>query len=334
MSYQTGTASSPVDLLQKLATWLSGIGWTIDSSIARAAGWRMHCHKGTQYVNFSAAMGETGNVAGFVNTWGGTSCYFIALYGGTGYNSGNDWRSQPGGPVTSGTSNTTGCGIPLPSGSIQAYHFFADAAGDNIIVVIERTAGIFSQMFFGNSLVKIGTWTGGQYFGASLDVTQLSYIIAGNNIPGFAYSTYGPGVCINFPAAYVRADVDAFTSKWIGIGRTTTVGNGYTGKVGSSNATAEDTGQNGLDIAFLIDRGTSNLTGQSLLFPAVLTVVRDSPGFSFLGSIPNAFITNACCRGFSAGSIYQWGTDNYMLFPGPNPASMITKNYGFAIKKV
>lgn len=334
MSYQTGTASSPIDLLQKLATWLSGVGWTIDSSVAVATGWRMHCHKGTLYLNFRAAVNENGGTAGFVNTWPGPGCYFLALYAGTGYNAGNDWRSQPGGPVTSGTSNTTGCGCPMPSGSINAYHFFGDTASDNIMVVIERTANVFSHMFWGPSLNKIGAWTGGAYFGASLDVYQMSYSIAGNpSLAGCGMSTYGPALSLSAPMAYVRVDVDTFTGKWVGIGKTTSANIGYTGKVGGSSWSQENSDQNGLDIAYMIARGTSNLTAQSLLFPIVITAVRDSPGFSLLGSLPNIFACNASAKGFANSSLYQWGSDNYRIFPGPlNSAT--TMQYGFAIKQV
>jgi len=334
MSYQTGTASNTIDLLQKIGTWLASTGWTIDSSIVRGTGWRLHCHKAALYMNFSAGFNEGGTVAGFINSYGSLNDYLLALYAGDGYSSGSDWRSQSGGPILTGTANKCGCGCPMPSGAIVAYHFFADSAGDNCVVVIERTAGIFSHMFWGPSLNKIGSWTGGPYFGASLDNYLLGFPVGGGyGTPGLEVSTYPPGLSKDRAEMYVRADVDTWLNKWVSICQTNTANAGSTGKPGGSNISTEDATDHGLDIAAMVERGTSNLTAQSLLFPIVVGAERDSAGHSLLGSIPNIFITNACKKGFAAGGEYLWGGDTYKIFPG-STYNAVTQHYGFAIKKV
>jgi hypothetical protein len=286
-------------------------------------------------MNFSAAFNEDGTTAGFAGTYGNPNAYFIALYGGTGYSGASDWRSQMGAPKGYGGTDTVGTGMPLPSGSISSYHFLADAAGDNIVVVVEKTSGIFGHMFWGTSLSKLGTWTGGAYFGACMDGWLCSMDNSSTSYPGCGVSSFCPGTLQNQQATYVKANVDAFTSKWIGIGAAEWASGGYTGKNGGSNVTEMlNAVPGGLDLAYLIDRGTSNLTGQSLLFPITLSAARDTVGYSLLGSIPNIFLTNACNKGFAQKGIYQWGSDDYMVFPGSTISIPLSKNYGFAIKKV
>ena len=58
MAYQTGSATSPSDLLTTLLTWLAGRGWTIDANATEDDGLRAHVHKSGYYVNLRAAMNE------------------------------------------------------------------------------------------------------------------------------------------------------------------------------------------------------------------------------------------------------------------------------------
>src|SRR6185369_15629320 len=131
-AYQTGTATDPVDLLNTLATFLSGQGWTIDSNTTDGSGKRVHAHKGSDYVNLRAAVNEA--------IWpnlSGSAFYGIGVYMGTGYNGSNGWAAQAGGPIKCGGSDTVGASMRLASGAITAYHLFDDGS-DNITLVVER----------------------------------------------------------------------------------------------------------------------------------------------------------------------------------------------------
>jgi hypothetical protein len=223
----------------------------------------------------------------------------------------------------------------LPQGAIAGYHFFADSTGDNIVVVVEKTSGIFAHCGWGTSLNKLGTWTGGPYFFGSTAGYAISYNQAALN-PGFAYSAETPGISgdprdVSYSTTFIRADVDAFTGKWIGVGSTTTGYAGYTGKVGRSIVPVNDGTLNGLpSYSDYYNRLTSKMTGQSLMLPVRLLVDRDTGGSSFVGSLPNIFLCNAWDKGYTAAAEYLWGTDTYMVFPGPQNFPGL----GYAIKKV
>ena len=92
MAYQTGTASSPIDLVQKMVTWLVSIGWTQDMSASDAPGWRAHLHKGAIYVHLYAAM--------YQQPWAGSGNpgHAIFLYLSSAFDGGQPWNAQPGNP--------------------------------------------------------------------------------------------------------------------------------------------------------------------------------------------------------------------------------------------
>jgi hypothetical protein len=335
LAYETGTFSSPVDGLQKIAAFIAANGWTISSSVADGTGWRLHAAKDGVYVNIRAALTET-SASMFDDYYSSTSWNGFALYLGDGYSSAANWKSQSGGPKNYTTSTrTVGAGVSLPSGSVTAYHFFADATGSNIVIVIEKTAGIFSHMGFGTSLQKMGTWTGGPYFFGTSCGYNMAYDASAAS-PGRAYSAECPGTSgdpytVANPVLFVRADVDAFTGKWISIGTTTTGANGYTGKTGSSCVPVNATAMNSSAPSYLKyeERLTGQMTGQALLLPVRILAARDSGGFSFLGAIPGVFLSNACAKGYAPGGLYSWGASNYRVFPGPQNYP----NRGFAIKQ-
>jgi hypothetical protein len=333
MSYQTGTITSPTDLLQKLATWVTSVGWTVDSSVADGTGWRLHIHKGGVYVNFKSAISSSSASEQFDN-YAYTPFSGVELYVGTGYNGANNWKTQPGGPIVNGGSYTLGVGSPMPPGSSVAYHFFSDETDDNFIIVMERTANIFTHFGWGTGVVKFGVWTGGPYFFGAFNGRHVGYTYTDTS-PGRLYSVACPFVMDDMQG-YVRADVDAFTSKWIGCNQHTVTGyGGYTGKNGNANIStaARTTAVNAS--GFHVRRITSSLSGQSLLVSIYLSADRDAGGFSYLGRVPNIFLTNACAMGFTPSSIYTWGGDEYMVFPGPDAAYGTNwDHYGFAVKKV
>lgn len=335
MAWQNGTATDPKDLLQKIAAFIAANGWTQDSSIADGAGWRLHAHKGTVYVNVRAAVNEAAAAAEFDDYYT-TPFSGMLVYLGDGYSGASSWKNQTGGPknVTTPT-RTVGCGMVLPQGAIAGYQFFADATGDNIVIVVEKTAGIFTYMGWGTSIQKMGAFTGGQYFFAA----TCGYYIAQNPAqayPGYAQSAGCPGAgdhaSVANPTIFIKADVDAFTGKWVSIGTTVTGTQGYTGKNGSCcvRALNTSTADRAPSYVAFSDRLTNSMTGQSLLLPVRTTVLRDAGGYSFLGALPMVFLTNACAKGFSPGAQYLWGTDTYRVFPSPS----VHPSYGFAVKQV
>lgn len=324
MSYQTGTASSPVNLLQTLVTWLVSIGWTQDMSQADGAGWRAHLHKSGNYVNLRAAMNESSPAI-----WAGgmyAAGYSLNTYLGTGFASGSAWNAQTGGPIGSGAAYTVGTGFALPSGAIQNYYFFGDATGDNIVIVVERTPSLYVHMGWGLSLVKAGAWTGGPYFFGTVCGYYMHY--TGTVGPGNTLSASCPGCDADYVSdtnCYIRIDVDAFTGKWIGVSPDTTANQGYTGKLAFSSVMpamsyaartiAPRFSDNFGSLPSWQNNQTSAADSRANLLPVHLYAVRDAGQMSLIGSIPNVFSTNGVGNGFSNASEYVLGPTTYKMFP-------------------
>lgn len=320
MSYQTGTATSPTDLLNKLAAWLVTIGWTQDALANDGAGRRAHLHNGAQYINLRASMNE-GSGAIFDSQQ--QAGYALALYAGTGYNSGSSWKAQAGGPIISGGSATAGAAMNLPSGSV-GYHFFADEAGDHVRVVVDRGASIFAHCGWGSRINRVGFLTNGAYFFGSCAGYYYGYGTGG----GASVTAYCPGSYGDFNGAanlFVRVDVDAFTNKWIGFGSSVVANQGYTGKSGRTSIRSGiynlDAGIAGYDTTLEARTVCAQNAGQVPL-PPLLYVDRDVGGSSLIGTLPEVFRTAAVGNGFTVGQEVAIGGSTYKLFPN------------FAVRKV
>jgi hypothetical protein len=330
MAYQTGTATSPNDLLQRLVTWLVTIGWVQDMSQADGTGWRAHLHKGSVYVNLKSTTGAVNPWAFTPNPLPNATDAGLHVYLGTGFNGGANWNAQAGGPILNGTSTTTGNSMPLPTGAISAYYFFSDAAADNIVVVVEKTTGIFTNLGWGTSLNKSGAWTGGPYLFAATngysfasDSTTAAGAQNGPSARGpFMYKEVVSGAA----SGYVRADVDSFTGKWIGCTDSTSQpSGGYTGRNCATEFRGHSTAVPPADIPnleYFLERTVSILNSQAHLVPVRIWVPRDAGGYSLLGTLPIVFWTRAVGNGYAPGTVLNIGADSYMLFPE------------FAVKKV
>lgn len=329
MSYQNGSASGPVDLVQQLVTWLVSIGWTQDRSATEGAGWTASLGKDSATVHFRAAINESSGI--WANMFSGAH-YGLHMTYGTGFNSGQPFANQNiGSPVGSGGA-AVGVGMPLASGTIPNYFFFADSSGDHVVIIVERSGGIYNHLGFGPSLQKAGSWTGGPYFFGTCSgyYTSISVSLP-SLVPGFTKTADCPGTNQDSQSAvqtFVRADVDSFTGKWISIisaGVTPGADQGYQGKrgdtsvIGSSGSplTAVPTYQISKLNAELQTMLTSRLDGRANLLPVYLYANRDgtSTGYSLLGAIPFVVVSNAVGNGFSQEDEYPLGSATYKLFP-------------------
>lgn len=322
MAYQNGVASSTVNLLTQLVTFLAANGWTTDSSVADgvlSVGWRAHLHRSGVYVNLRAAMNESVWVGG----QGSGNGYGLGVYLGTGYNSANAWNTQAGGPIGQGQTYTVGASMNLPSGAITGYDFFTDAAGDNVVVVVEKTPGIFVHIGFGVSIAKAGAFTGGPYFFGSSSGYALSNATSGS--PGSLLTAQTPTIDLDANSlctSFVRADVDSFTGLWLSTGINTFYGGGYTGKRSWGSPSTSQIPFAIPHYQYFSDRQVSSMNAMANLLPLRMYCERDVSGYSLLGTIPGVYMSNAVGKGFSQRSDYVLGADTYKMFPN------------FAVKKV
>ncbi len=144
MSYQTGTASDPEDLMTKLDTFLTGTpGWT--SELFSAANNRAIWSKGGVSAKLFASW-DTDNIG-------------IAMIQDVVSPIDQILTSQVGSEYTSATITSNRYCNVMP-GPYPSYHFFED--DDYIHVVVEKSSGIYRHFGWGQ-LLKLGDWTGGMY---------------------------------------------------------------------------------------------------------------------------------------------------------------------------
>ncbi len=319
-SYQTGTASGPNDLLQKLVTWLVAQAWTQNMSAAAGTGWRAHLSKGGRYVNLRAMVNEHADWAYHVATNG----YGIGLYLGDGYDGGVAWNLQSGGPLYTSTTDRVGAGMRLPSGAVSAYHFFDDGA-DHITVVVERTPGNCVHMGWGPSLAKTGyTWDCWYFYGSN--PSYYCGVDPPDSIPGcdltaaapmshsFAYGGY------NYTCAYVRVDSSIYAPLWVGISESAGSAYGNTGKTGHNALSVAQTTPALMSeipqIGLMQQRGWQTAFAGALLLPLHCFVKSTTGRWIPVGYPPTVFFCGAVGHGFASGEVYAVGGVNYMLFPG------------------
>jgi hypothetical protein len=326
MAYQTGSASSSTDLVQKLVTWLVGLGWNQDRSAVEGSGWTATLDKSGNFVNLRAVENESA-VPWHVNV--GFAHYGVHMYLSTAFNSGQPFNNQATGAPIGSSTFPIGVGMQLSAGPFSNYYFFADATADNIVVVVEKTPGLFLHLGWGLSFIKAGAITGGPYFFGSTSGYYTSDTGLGPNAPGFTSTSDCPFVSIDGIGAggpgFVRADVDSWTGKWIGIYQSTGPDQGFTGKAGSSSVQASvgstppnfPVYANSSSLQQFQFMQTSQADGRANLLPILLWALRDgtATGFSLLGTPPNVFSSNAVGNGFSNAEEYVIGSTTYKLFP-------------------
>lgn len=329
MAYATGVPTSPTDLLQQLNSFLTANGWTSDRSAVEGSGWTASLHKGSTYAHLRALSNE----AGFVTSI--ASGYALLLYLSDNFDTLQPWVTQPGNaPTESTNSNRIGVGMNLAAGPFSNYYFFTDGTNDNIVVVLEKTPGLFLHLSWGTSLKKAGTWTGGMYFQGSSSGYYSPYPSFGANTPGFTSTSFCPG-CLDDAqtnsSGFVLCDVDTWTGKWVTIGDNTSAAF-YTGRNGSSavigqaapsasiprySASPFSPSSNPQPFQF---HQTSVLDGRANLLPVYWFAGRDGSsgnvgGFSLIGSVPMVFFSTAVGSGFLPASDYVIGPDTYKVFP-------------------
>ncbi len=121
MAYETGSAASPSDLLDKLRLFLASNGWTVNLWTAVGSGYRLHVQKGELYFNFRSAVDE------YIFQEQSPSTlyrYGIGIMGSDGYNAGSNWDAQPGAPLRLATACQIGAFMTCRSDGVTAYYFF------------------------------------------------------------------------------------------------------------------------------------------------------------------------------------------------------------------
>ena len=291
--YQTGAASSATDLLDKLTAFMALQGWASNYNANEGAGKRAHFSKGGVMVSLRAALAESNIFTSQTSTFTG-----LGINIATSYSSGSGWYAQPGAPSGLTTAAYETAALPMAAGlQAYAYHLFDDG-NDNVMLVVEASAGIYNYLGFGLTSSKIGSWTGGAYFYG----TKQGHGLVGNATISATQPFKTAG------SAFMRASVDGASWAMLDLLPSNSTGARMTSASAFSNTECPSA-------AVLSGRGVSLMTGEANLVPMQLLVARTGGGWSYLANIKPLYATAAVGLGYSAGSTYTRGTDEYVLFP-------------------
>lgn len=146
MAYETGVASSPADLVTKLAIFAAANGWTRNSPSS------------------GEVLSKGQVIAGL-----GTDASNVYARGATAVANGSAWSAQTGNPGYSVTVNTG-------AGPFTAYHFYTavEESKDLLFAAIEVSSGVYRHLLICD-LIKRGSYTGGAYVDGQYHNTSTTY---------------------------------------------------------------------------------------------------------------------------------------------------------------
>lgn len=348
-AYATGASTSPTDLLNTLAAFLTTQGWTQDDLSTEGAGRRLHTHKNGDYLNVRAAENEDSLFPNLGSgLFGNLPGYGWLANLGTGYDGGEPWYNQPGRPLANGSSDGIGVGMRLPSGNVVGYHIFDDGF-DNITVVVEITPGKYQYLGFGPSLVKKGYTWDSSYIFASLTghyglnnpaTTAVWGFVPGPNplwpMGSWNYQGAPPhSKTLTASTGFIKLDASVFAGLWAScIAVDSSSGlqaqfDGFTGRyvIGAVHGLSDQLGFPGYFMGGVIEnatRGTGKLLNATAfqrttpipLHQYYMDVV--SGRFKPLGYLPSIFRfagLDPGATGFAEKQVLPIGGKDYMLFP-------------------
>jgi len=322
MAYETGSASSPSDLLDKLRAFLLANGWTINSFITTGSGKRLHIQKGACYFNFRSYHGETLTSTNGLNGQATTGFWGIGGYPSDGYSGASNWNAQPGAPLYSayyrgGYANQLSSAIPT-------YHFFTYTDITEVHVVIEFVTGKFQHINFGDLEKYNASASGGRWM--SMPTAMDS------ELPeqyGQDYSS-GAGSMVPFRGAYYLG-ARGFNSSMIRVNIDNHDGWAFEGSrdyISNSPIAAVGPHYYNHDIETAT---TSPYSWQTQLLPYVIGIVRSNASVSPFGEIKHLRELNI--TNYIEGEEVVLGPDTWKIFPlyQKNGYSLMS---GIAIRKV
>ena len=275
MAYETGTASSPADLIAKLRTFALANGW---SSTNTLDGFYV-LSKGTVYAPVA---------------WTADHIYVTGCLSAS---AGANWNAQPNASPWTCYSNVT-------AGPYTAYHFYAltEDSKDLLAAVVEISSGIFRHLVIAD-LIKRGAWTGGTYVNCTYWQNNSNL---GANSP---YSSYHRRICDNIqpnaPAGgSAWCDLDGLSNNW--------VLEWYHGDFTASTRCQGNATGSGMN-AWHVDLGWQRWNIRTPLFPLELVVNRPSSLRSPMGRIPAMRWANL--RNHTVGEIINIGGSDFQLWP-------------------
>lgn len=315
MSYQTGTATGVIDLLDKLRIFAVAEGWTANRNVSTdsGSGQEVCLSKGTSYINMKASE----NIYVLINGLNQNNKYSLSINGSDSYDSGSDWDRQPGYSqrTSGGSTDQYVVHIPFVTNftSFPAYHFFSHNTGDSIHLEVEITTGVFLRLGFGKLDLYDATTSGdGRYFYATggqhvTDSTNPNTWLGSESgsdrsLEEAPFSASAWGKVNKRCGSAVRCAFDAFDN-WAGCAYQSSVS-----YLSEAVVALQDR------IIFMAS--PNPLNGVGVLTPINVSVVRNGFNYHPLGVVPG--IRYIDMTNYLPGDEFTLGSDTYKVFPWYN----------------
>lgn len=296
MAYETGTAVTVDAILQKISTFASGLGWTVNRDVAITGGRELAIyHANAGYFNF-----ESNNT---IDDW--SSGYptdpkpWISIWGSTAYSAGSGMDAQTG----SSTEARTNGLFP----DFHTYHLFGTTS--YIHCVIEIQPGLFSHLGCGK-LEQSSTYTGGEYVYNTYWNHGTTYIYK----PTGNLRCYGPFNSYSLSTTQhtsVRCDLEGVSPRWFRLRSTQSADRGIGSA--SSGELSSNTVVYNLFGSWYNHASPSSINGISPLMPAFVGVSTASSKRYLIGRVPAFRFTNI--ESLAPSTTITYGTDDWLVFP-------------------
>lgn len=321
MAYETGSAFSPSDLLDKLREFLLTNGWTINLFVPVGSGNRLHVQKGACYYNFRSYHNETLSPEDDLNGQNTENFWGIGGYASDGYSEASNWNAQPGYAFYS-TYSRGGYANQLSS-AIPKYHFFTYSDITEVHIVIEFVTGKFQHINFGDLQKYNASASGGCWISMP---TSTNLGLPHYYGPDFSS---GAGSMVPFRGAYyhaspygssmVRVNIDNHNG-WAFEGSTSYVSYSPIAAVGPHYYNQD-----------LETATTSPYSWQTQLLPYVIGIVRANDAVSPFGEIKH--LRELDITNYMEAEEIVLGPDTWKVFPVYQKGGY-TFQRGIAIRKV
>ncbi len=313
MAYQETTGSSPEDIINKIASFASALGWTIETNNLAGSVRTLVLQKAGDHVRL----------------WCNTTEIYIT--GHVGYDGELTYDQQPGYAGRYAQAN-------LGAGPYTAVFLFGGMEpSDHVHVVIELAGGVFRHITFGE-INKLGNWNGGTFFDATLwdQSADGTYRWTQKSSPIFDIGT------TSARRGALRCDVPGEQSSpsWAGFD----YGASFHTRTGLFRG---DSSQYYSNASFLMtqvyDRNDPPFSGQITLGTIRADVIRSGGFYSPVGTFPNVRYLNMAR--FAPGQEITVGSDVWKVFPmcrkgagsysssSPLYGQQYSDNHAYAFKK-
>lgn len=328
MAYQTGTATSTSDLLDKLRAFLAANGWTVTWRFQIAQGtWRwLHVTKGGLFFNFWEQLSS-------INTSLSPPEHNILCNYATSYNASAEPFAQTG---ANNSVGATGCTPPYLS-----YHFHegTGASGPYCFGAIEVSSGEFAHFGVG-ILNKAGAYTGGEFTCGSMwalttvdGVGTIQNPISDVNAWPFSDSALWSRWGGNLPVGTVVRCPAALSGTHVVANRAAPIGQQL--RVGGARDWSTDRNITGSPMWLVWRQPTIPAIAAAVLMRCHCFVERPSSLFSYIGEPPG--IRHVSMEFLNPGDEIVLGPETWKCFPARRKGSgseiPLSGNVGIAYLK-